>query len=256
MASTHQTANPKDSKGTIILTGANGSLGFWVAYNLLRSYPSYFAILTVRNDSPKDDNTSKLREMASTVKSAQFSIEAVDLASLSNVRLFANSVTKRISSGKLPPISAVICNAFNWSLDGQKNSLDGLDLCFQVSHLSHFLLVLKLLGSMDINTGRIVLIGSEAHDSKNTNAFNTLGAGLPENLEELVAPTADKPGKELARGFQRYANAKLATVMFMHMLNGKLLEVWIFKFPDSEDYKLTAAEPIFEAHYSCGYKSR
>jgi WW domain-containing oxidoreductase len=200
-------------------------MGYWVAYNLLQSYPLYFAIFTVRDDSSKDENTKKLRKMASEVKYAQFSIEAVDLASLSHVRSFADSVTERISTGKLPPISAVICNAFNWSLIGQKNSLDGYDLSFQVTHLSHFMLVLKVLGSVDKNRGRIVFLGSKSHDPENKDVFNKLGAGLPEDLDELIAPIADKPGEELARGFQRYANAKLANIMFMYMLNSKILTV-------------------------------
>jgi WW domain-containing oxidoreductase len=232
MASNNQTTSSVTLKGTIILTGANGSMGYWVAYNLLQSYPSYFAIFTVRDDSSKDENTKKLQKMASEVKSAQFSIEVVDLASRSDVRSFADSVTERISTGKLPRISTVICNAFNWSLIGQKNSLDGYDLSFQVTHLSHFVLVLKVLGSVD-RRGRSVFLGSKSHDPKNKDAFNKLGAGLPENLEELVAPTVDEPGEELARGFQRYANAKLANIMFMYMLNRKLLMVYMFLYPNS-----------------------
>ena len=159
------------------------------------------------------------------MKDAHFSIEAVDLASLSSVRSFAESMSNKISTGSLPPISALICNAFSWSLKGQKYTLDGIESTFQVSHLSHFVLVLILLNSMDKTSGRIVFLGSEAHDSKNKGGLNPLGAILPENLEELATPSADKPGEEMARGFQRYGNAKLANVMFMHSLNQKLKQV-------------------------------
>lgn len=228
MAPDSQITGRDDLKGTIIITGANGSLGFCFVQTLLREYPTYFAILAVRDDSDEDPNTTKLRKMVSGSKSPNASIEAVDLASLSSVRSFADGIIQRVSSGDIPPISAIVCNAFNWSLVGKQTSIDGYDLSFQVTHLSHFLLVLKLLGSMNKKTGRVVFLGSDAHDGNDLNPFRTLGAAIPDNMEELVKPGSDKPGDEQARGFQRYGNAKLATVMFMHMLNRKLLQVPIF----------------------------
>lgn len=215
-------------KGTVLITGANSSLGYWFVWSLLRNYPSYFAILAVRDDGAQDPNTSRLRKMMAGIKDAKVSIEKVDLASLASVRSFADSISARISTGALPPISALVCNAFNWSLVGQQKSLDGFDLSFQVTHLSHFLLVLKLLCSVDKTSGRLVFLGSEAHDENDLNVFRKLGAVIPENLDELLRPTADEPGEEQPRGFQRYGNAKLATVMFMHMLNRKLLQVRTF----------------------------
>jgi WW domain-containing oxidoreductase len=220
-----QTGNLAALNGTVLITGANGSLGLEFVRNLLLKYPSHFAVLTVRNDSINDPNTTKLRDLISSFKNSNCSIEVVDLASLSSVRSFADSVNKRVLLQKLPPISAIVCNAFNWSLKEQQNSLDGFDLSFQVSHLSHFVLVLKLLGSVDKTNGRIVFLGSDAHDKNATNSLRPLGAEIPDNIEELVRPTADKPGEEQARGFQRYGNAKLANIMFMYMLNRKLLLV-------------------------------
>jgi NAD(P)-dependent dehydrogenase (short-subunit alcohol dehydrogenase family) len=255
MALTNQSSSHDGSEGTIILTGANGSLGFAIASSLLQSYPSYFVILTVRDDSSGDENTIRLRTMASSAKSSNFSIEAVDLASLSSVGSFADSINERISTKTLAPIAAIICNAFNWSLTGQKNSSDGFDLSFQVSHLSHFVLVLKILGSVDRNHGRVVFVSSKMHDAKNKNQANPLGACLPDNLDELVRPTADKPGEELARGFQRYSNAKLASVMFMHLLNKKFLEVYTFNIHvisyRSTGPKLTPKGSIFKTNHSC-----
>ena len=121
----------------------------------------------------------------------------------------------------------IVCNAFSWSLIDTKYSVDKYELGFQVTHLSHFVLVLMLLGSLNKDDGRIVFLGSTTHDAKNKDAMNTLGAKLPDDLEELVAPLPDTPGEELARGFQRYGNAKLANVMFMHCLNRALAQVSI-----------------------------
>jgi NAD(P)-dependent dehydrogenase (short-subunit alcohol dehydrogenase family) len=226
--SAHEPGKPSELNqggGTVIITGANGSLALSFVEYLLKNYPSYFALLAVRDDSESDPNTAKLRQIVSHYPTAKVSIEALDLALLSNVRAFADNVAARVSTSKLPPISAIVCNAFAWSLMDTKYSKNGYELGFQVSHLSHFVLVLKLLSSMDKESGRIVLLGSEAHDSKNKNSFNTLGARLPEDLEEVIKPTPDKKGKEMSRGFQRYSNAKLVSVMFMHSLNKTLQQV-------------------------------
>ena len=212
-------------EGAVIITGANGTLALAFVEYLLRNYPTYFVVLTVRNDSESDPNTETLREIVSRFPATRISIEALDLASLPIVRSFAESITARVSTADIPAISAIVCNAMFWSLTDTKYSKDGYELGFQVSHLSHFVLVLELLGSMNKESGRIVLLGSEAHDSKNKNSFNSLGAKIPKDMEELVKPTPDKTGNTMSCGFQRYSNSKLANVMFMYSLNRKLQDV-------------------------------
>jgi WW domain-containing oxidoreductase len=221
--SSHQSA----SEGTVLITGANGSLAMSFVEYLLETYPSYHAILTVRDNSESDPNTKTLRKIVSQFPSSKVSIEGIDLSSLSYVRSFSEHITARVSAGKIPTISAIVCNASSWFLKSTNYSKDGYELGFQVSHLSHFLLVLNLLGSMNKESGRIVLLGSEAHDIKNKNSFNPLGAGIPQNLEEIAKPVADVKGEEWPRGFQWYANSKLANVMFMYSLDKKLQEVSI-----------------------------
>ncbi|RDW83043.1 hypothetical protein BP5796_04534 [Coleophoma crateriformis] len=205
------------SQGTVLITGANGSLGLSLVQQLLEQYPSYSAILTVRDISDRDPNTEALRKLLSRFPAANATIEVLDLASLSNVRAFAEDVASRVSTGKIPPIAAIVCNAFAWSLVGMKHSSDDYELGFQVSHLSHFILVLKLLDAMNKSTGRIVLLGSVVHDGA-----EKFGAKFPDDLEKVIKPPSDKPGEEFAQGFQRYANSKLANVMFMLTLNKRL----------------------------------
>lgn len=224
---TLQSRSASSLEGTVVITGSNGSLALSFVECLLSRYPSFFAILTVRDDSESDPNTASLRKIVSRFPSARVSIEALDLASLSNVRSFSKSVAARVSAAEIPAISAIVCNAMFWSLTETKYSKDGYELGFQVSHLSHFALVLKLLGSMSKDSGRIVLLGSEAHDIQNRDSFNSLGAKIPGDLEVLVKPPPDEKGEEMSRGFQRYSNSKLANVMFMHSLNKRLQEVSI-----------------------------
>ncbi|KAL4794083.1 hypothetical protein BDV19DRAFT_390593 [Aspergillus venezuelensis] len=226
--------------GTVIITGANGSLGLGFVEAFLSRYPKHTLIATVRNPSPeKDQNTAKLVQLVSRYPQSKVHIEVLDLGALSAVRSFADDITARVSSKKLPSISAIVCNAFTWSLEGgQKYTSDGYDATFQVSHLSHYLLILKLLGSMDANCGRIVMLGSTAHYPERPNPLSSLTPVIPDNIEELVKPTSDPKDLIHDRGFQRYGTAKLANVIFAEDLNNRLQ-----KDPKLSSITVTAMDP-------------
>jgi NAD(P)-dependent dehydrogenase (short-subunit alcohol dehydrogenase family) len=207
--------------GTVIITGGNGSLGLSFIQAFLTSNPEYTIIATVRNPSSEQDpNTAKLRKLLSAHPESRTQLETLDLGRLADVRAFTTRIADQITVDKLPRIVAIVCNAFTWSLHGQKTTTDNYEATFQVSHLSHMLLVLRLLGSMDPNAGRIVLIGSEAHDP-----LSRSRATFPEIMEHLVQPPPDGVGEVYDKGFQRYGTAKLANVAFMHDLNTRLLKV-------------------------------
>jgi NAD(P)-dependent dehydrogenase (short-subunit alcohol dehydrogenase family) len=154
-------------------------------------------------------------------------IKSVDLNSLSEVQAFADEIAGLVESKRLPPISAIICNAFTWSLSGQSFSNDRYESTFQVNHLAHFSLALKLLRDMDHDSGRIVMLSSEVHDPEVRIPLSKLGAELPsnENLDLLVKPGPDEAGTEHDMGWRRYANSKVANVMFMQSLNHRLQQV-------------------------------
>jgi NAD(P)-dependent dehydrogenase (short-subunit alcohol dehydrogenase family) len=216
--------------GTILITGANGSLALGFIQSLILSHPSYTLIATVRNTSPSSDpNTARLINLITKHPKTRVLLEHLDLGSLSSVRSFAETITAKIAKRELPPISAIICNAFTWSLTGQRSTSDGYEATFQVSHLSHWLLVLKLLGSMDKTAGRVVMIGSNAHYPERANPLSKLRAKFPEDdMEELVRPGEDGVGEVHDRGFQRYGTSKLANVVFVEDLNARLLAVSFF----------------------------
>ncbi|KAJ6156283.1 hypothetical protein N7497_005168 [Penicillium chrysogenum] len=177
---------------TVIITGATGSLALEAVQQLLSSHSSLTIVGTVRNasKSPKGPHLLRLEEMAHQYPSTKLLIKSVDLNSISEVRAFSNEIAGLVESNELPRISAIICNAFTWSLEGLQFSKDSMESTFQVNHLSHFLLVLKLLRSMDPETGRVVMLSSEVHDPEHPNAFSKLGAELPsdENLDSLIKP--------------------------------------------------------------------
>ncbi|KAJ5919514.1 hypothetical protein N7454_009349 [Penicillium verhagenii] len=214
-------------EGTVIITGASGSVAIETVQQILSSYPHFTLIGTIRDarKASKNPNLLRLQEISQQYPKGRFILENLDLNSLKDVRSFAERITGRVTAGDLPPISAIICNAFTWSLEqGQQFSVDKYEQTFQVNHLSHYLLVLKLLPNMNRQHGRIIMLGSEVHDPNHQNPLAGMGAGLPtnDNLEELIKPGADVPGKEHDMGWRRYANSKLANVMFMHSLNQRL----------------------------------
>ncbi|KAL4805149.1 hypothetical protein BDV18DRAFT_161547 [Aspergillus unguis] len=242
--------------GTVLITGANGSLALGFAESFLELYPEYTLVATVRNPSPdKDPNTAKLARLVSRYPLAKVHIEALDLGNLAGVHSFADNLSERISSGMLPPISAIVCNAMTWSLEsGQKFTSDGYEATFQVAHLAHYLLVLKLLANMDKEAGRIVMLGSATHYPEKKNPLSSLRPGIPDakNIEELVHPTPDPEGLAHDRGFQRYGTSKLANVIFAEDLNGRLKQ-----HPDLCNITATAMDPggLLESRGQTGQKA-
>ncbi|KAK6204022.1 hypothetical protein LQW54_008595 [Pestalotiopsis sp. IQ-011] len=205
--------------GLVIFTGANSSLGVHAASHLLQQYPGYTVVFTVRDASKSDANTEKLRKTIAQFPSSQASIHGLDLASLAATHEFADNIVSGIQTVKYPRIAAIVGNAYYWNLVGDPElTVDGYDKTFQVSHISHSALVLRLLGSM-ADTGRIVLLSSDAH-WPGKNAMEKYPPSIPTDLDSLVKPTVDDDKQ--GRGYQRYATAKLAVTTWMHALNQHL----------------------------------
>jgi WW domain-containing oxidoreductase len=213
--------------GTVLITGANGTLALEFVRTLLTLHPQYTILATVRNTSPqKDPNTAELMQLVEKHPATKVVVQQLDLARLDNVRSFAENLSREIDLGNLPRISAIVCNAFTWSLEaGQKLTPDKLEATFQVGHLSHYLLVLKLLGSMNMASGRVVMLGSPVHYPEKPNPLSAFRPGFPTDMEQLVRPPTDRSGEAHDKGYQRYGTAKLSNVTFMHDLNRRLQNV-------------------------------
>ena len=211
--------------GTIIITGANGSLAIPAVQHLLANYPNHALVLTVRNTLDADVNTKGLRGLLKQYPDADFSIRELDLAKLSTVHDFATTIATEIDEGKLPPLASIVCNAYYWNLAGEAESTtDGYEKTFQVTYMAHAALVLRLLGSFGPSGGRVVLFSSDAH-WPGKNSLEKYPPAIPDNLQMLVKPAADEPSDNFGRGFQRYAVSKLAIVMWMYVLNRYLEKV-------------------------------
>ncbi|KAI1746612.1 hypothetical protein F4782DRAFT_544129 [Xylaria castorea] len=203
--------------GTIIMTGANGSIAVHAVQNLLSKAPDNTLVLTVRNTSDSDINTKRLREVANRFPKSRVLIRKLDLASLEAVNEFASTTSAEIMREELPPLMAIVCNAFHWNMVADPElTADGLENTIHINHVSHSALVLRLLGSFGPQGGRVVLFTSDCH-YPGRNGLEKYSPGIPDDLEELsrAGPEIDKQG----RGFHRYANSKLAILMWTYALS-------------------------------------
>lgn len=70
----------------------------------------------------------------------------------------------RVSTREIPPVRVLVLAAGFQDFGKQSWTQDGLDTTFAANYLGHWLLTLLLLGSMDKMCGRIIVIGSQAHE--------------------------------------------------------------------------------------------
>ncbi|TVY15817.1 WW domain-containing oxidoreductase [Lachnellula arida] len=212
--------------GTIILTGANGSLGIHAAEQLLKAHPELVTIFTVRNAAESDANTESLRKVIARYPGSRASIHQVDHANLSAIHEFASKISSAITAGEYPPIKSIICNAAYWNLVADSElTEDGYDKTLQVSHIAHVALLLRLIGNF-ADSGRIVLLSSIGHYRK-PNAMTSHLPEIPGNIDQLNHPLPDKDKQ--GRGFQRYANSKLVATTWMYALDHYLQQNPRFK---------------------------
>ncbi|KAI0889239.1 uncharacterized protein GGS22DRAFT_69007 [Annulohypoxylon maeteangense] len=203
--------------GTVIFTGANSSLGIPAVNRLLEQYPQSTLILTVRDPSKADVNTNRLRDVISQYPKANASIHQLDLADLSSVHKWAQSIAKDIDNNKYPPIRAIICAAYRWNLNRvPQSTVDGLDETLQISHVSHVALILRLIGKFRPDGGRVLLFSSDTHVPGGS-VGERYPPGIPEDLNLLAKPIVYED--VFGRGFQNYGNTKLVITCWMYALN-------------------------------------
>lgn len=205
--------------GTVIVTGANGGLGSATVTELLKRKTPSYGVYTVRN--PSSSRVSGLKSLISGKKDNE--IAALDLDSLDNVREFARDINARVAAGIIPKVKCLILNAGYQDVAKMTLSKDGYEKTFQANYLSNYLLVLLLLQSMDMESGRIIPIASWTHDP----TFYMNQDFKPEipfwkDPKVFANPPIDNKGDEANAGMRRYGGSKTLIVMFMHELQRRL----------------------------------
>ncbi|KAK2873222.1 hypothetical protein FQN49_002509 [Arthroderma sp. PD_2] len=218
----------RDGRVTILVTGANGTLGSAMVREIVKSpsySSSYYGLYTVRDLS----SASSLRtSLARGSNSSQHDSDVIplDLSRLASVREAAADINSRVSSGAIPPIRALILNAGFQENFTQSSTGDGFDMTFQVNYLGHFLLALLLLGSMDKKEGRILYISSWTHDPDDTRNYVGPGAVLfpkqylpifRDGIDPVARGTWSTPAEDPSplSGIRRYGASKLCLILIM-----------------------------------------
>ncbi|KAI1327575.1 hypothetical protein F5Y16DRAFT_371068 [Xylariaceae sp. FL0255] len=88
----------------------------------------------------------------------------LDFSDFRSVRQASQTTNARVSPGNIPPITLFILSAGYQDFGKQVWTPDSFDKTFSANYLGHRLLTLCLMRSMDKEPGRIVVIGSQAHD--------------------------------------------------------------------------------------------
>ncbi|KAH1000472.1 WW domain-containing oxidoreductase [Dendroctonus ponderosae] len=188
----------RDLSGRIaVITGANSGIGFETARSLAKH--GCTVIFACRNLSAAEEAIEKIRtEERLNIADNCVAIH-LDLVSLASVVQFANTIKSRYKH-----IDMLILNAGVFGLPFSKTP-DGLEMTFQVNHLSQFYLTL-LLDPLLILGSRVVIVSSESH------RFSSL---TMDNIEPLtLSPDTSRHYWDMTA----YNNSKLCNVLFGRQL--------------------------------------
>jgi NAD(P)-dependent dehydrogenase (short-subunit alcohol dehydrogenase family) len=206
---------------TVVITGGNTGLGFGCANAILKSPDGapWHVILACRDEGRAQAAVDQLTSGAGVA--GQVETMSLDLASLGSVRAFAAELTKRLSTGTIPPLHAVVCNAGVNPLNTRTVTADGFESAFGINHLGHFLLVNELLPVLQ-PPARVVVVASGVHDPAQKSGVPAPAWNSPAALAHGQLGPAAASDKTLASGQRRYSTSKLANVYFTYALASRL----------------------------------
>ena len=184
---------PDLSGKTVVVTGANGGLGY---ETVLQLAPKGAHVVLACRDLAKA--RAAMETIAQARPGASLEVMELDLASLASVRTFAQSFLAK--HGELH----VLCNNAGVMAIPYRRTVDGFEMHFGTNHLGHFaltgLLIERLLGT---SGARVVNVSSTMHRTGRI------------RFEDL----------QWERGYCRwaaYGQSKLANLLFTYELQRKL----------------------------------
>lgn len=134
------------------MTGANSGLGLETTRELARGGAE--VVMACRD---RERAESARREIRKEVPDADLPIVTLDLADLSAVADFADTVTDRYDE-----LDLLVNNAGVMAIP-RRETADGFEMQLGVNHLGHFALTGHLLESVRAADGRVVTVSSGAH---------------------------------------------------------------------------------------------
>jgi NAD(P)-dependent dehydrogenase (short-subunit alcohol dehydrogenase family) len=169
---------------TVVMTGGTAGFGA-VAAKRISNTPNTKLILGARDR-----------------KNLSIDILPLDLTSLSNVRSFVQSLTKKLNGAE---IDVLIMNAGAQFGTTKHRTDDGFESTFAINHLAHYLL-LRLLTPSLANDATVVITTSDVHDPK------MVPFGPKELDPEALAHPKDKSNGFMP-GIKAYASSKLCNLL-------------------------------------------
>jgi NAD(P)-dependent dehydrogenase (short-subunit alcohol dehydrogenase family) len=169
---------------TVVMTGGTAGFGA-VAAKKISNTPNTKLILGARDN-----------------KNFSIDILPLDLACLSNVRSFVQSLTKKLNGAK---IDVLIMNAGAQFGTTKHRTGDGFESTFAINHLAHYLLLRLLTPSLAKNA-TVVITTSDVHDPK------MVPFGPNELNPEALAHPEDK-STGFMPGIKAYASSKLCNLL-------------------------------------------
>ena len=169
---------------TVVMTGGTAGIGAVAAKRIFNT-PNTKLILGARDNKNSSIETLPL-----------------DLARLSNVRSFVQSLEKKLNGTK---IDILIMNAGAQFGSTKHRTGDGFESTFAINHLAHYLLLRLLVPSLAKNA-TIVITTSDVHDPK----MVPFG---PKELDPEALAHPKNTGKGFIPGIRAYASSKLCDLL-------------------------------------------
>lgn len=205
-------------RGTVIITGGNGSLGSETALAIATAQPFVHLLLTARNLA--SESVKQVSEKLRALGPRSFEIAKVDLASFASVKAFAAHTVDRVTRKEIPPVEVLLNSAAASSFVVDNRTADGYDLVYQTNCLSPFLLTVSLLEAFRDKRagggGKVINVGSAA-----------IGMGRLDYFQTQNALWEKKKGTQLGtkEGLTRYGSSKLRMNAAMYALRRSLVIV-------------------------------
>lgn len=206
--------------GTVIITGANGSLGSKIAVKIAQRRPLVHLLLTVRDVSSK--SIERISERIRSFGPRSVEIASLDLASFHSIHTFTNDTVRRVREGDVPSVQLLINCAAVSSFRADAPTEDGFDLVYQTNCLGPLLLTINLLevfrAHRQGNGARVMNIGSSAMAMGKLDFFEN----------DIMSGQKVDSSLSLRDGLVRYGSSKLLLNAAMYALRRNLALVRLF----------------------------
>lgn len=209
---------------SIVMTGAGSGIGFAALRPLLAADPTVTLITLGRATAPGDGD-ARLAPIAAEFPTARLLHLRADLSSLRETDAAAAEIVRRVQSGELPAVGALICNAGVQRVDALTATAEGFEETFAVNVLSVAALIAGL-GPALAPDARITVTASDTHFGDLRHNFGLVPAPDWRSARELARPGAFRDPQRVAAGRTAYSTSKLAVIHLVHEL-ARILPVGI-----------------------------